>query len=393
MTKSPFQTLTLSREQLYEQVWTMPTTKVAKSYGFSDVMLTKICRRYHIPKPPLGYWAKIRHGYNIARTPLPEIADPNLQTVRLHQRPQSYAAAIQNTDSKVTDDAAIVVPDRLLAPHPLVKKTLEALKSATRDNEGIVLLSRNEECLDVAVGKESSRRAMLLMDTLIKSLESRGCAVVISVENDKRVTSARVAGEKVQFRMRELLEKREMTPTEKKQHQHRPWLFRFAPHVYFPSGRFVLSIEEYLVGSRHQWSDGKKQKLEKCLNAFIDGLFKAAEILKVRHLEWERWEKEREEQERRRREEEQRRIEEENKVKHLDVLLANWAKSHNIREFVKVIDQTLKDRNTEPTSNLSAWLQWARQYADSIDPILLTFPVNEAGAANRDKAEGESEAP
>jgi hypothetical protein len=92
MTKSPFQTLTLSREQLYEQVWTMPTTKVAKSYGFSDVMLTKICRRYHIPKPPLGYWAKIRHGYNIARTPLPEIADPNLQTVRLHQRPQSYAA-------------------------------------------------------------------------------------------------------------------------------------------------------------------------------------------------------------------------------------------------------------------------------------------------------------
>jgi hypothetical protein len=49
--------------------------------------------------------------------------------------------------------------------------------------------------------------------------------------------------------------------------------------------------------------------------------------------------------------------------------------------------------NSKPTSNLSAWLQWARQYADSIDPILLTFPVNEAGAANRDKAEGESEAP
>ena len=84
------------------------------------------------------------------------------------------------------------------------------------------------------------------MDTLIKSLESRGCSVVISVENDKRVNAARVAGEKIQFRMRELLEKREMTPTEKKQHQHRPWLYRFAPHVYFPSGRFVLSIEEYL---------------------------------------------------------------------------------------------------------------------------------------------------
>lgn len=106
----------------------------------------------------------------ISRAPLPEIADPNLQTVRLHQRPQSHAAAIQNADSKVPDNAAIVVPDRLLGPHPLVKKTLEALRNATRDKEGIVLLPRNEECLDVAVGKESSQRAMLLMDTLTKSL-------------------------------------------------------------------------------------------------------------------------------------------------------------------------------------------------------------------------------
>jgi hypothetical protein len=57
------------------------------------------------------------------------------------------------------------------------------------------------------------------------------------------------------------------------------------------------------------------------------------------------------------------------------------------------MDQTLKDRNIEPTSNLSAWLQWARQYADSIDPILLTFSVNEAGSANRDKAQGEFETP
>jgi hypothetical protein len=391
MTNSPIETVTLSREQLYEQVWTMPTTKVARSYGFSDVMLTKICKRHHIPKPPLGYWAKIRHGYNILRAPLPEIVDPNLQTVRLHQRPQSHLATSKDADAKVTDEATIVVPDRLLAPHLLVKKTLEALKSATRDKEGIVLLPRNEESLDVAVGKESSRRAMLLMDTLIKSLEARGCTVALSVENDKRVTSARVAGEKVQFRLRELLEKRDMTPTEKKQHEHRPWLYRFAPYVYFPSGRFVLSIEEYLDGSRHQWSDGKKQKLEKCLNAFIDGLFKAAEILKVRHLEWERQRKQREEQERRREEEEQRRIEEEQKVKHLDAILANWAKSHNIREFVKIIDQTLKQRNIQPTNNLSAWLQWARQYADSIDPILLTFPVNEAdGAAN---AEGEAETP
>ena len=46
------------RDSLYEEVWTTPLLKLAKTYGISDVGLKKICRKLSIPTPGLGYWAK-----------------------------------------------------------------------------------------------------------------------------------------------------------------------------------------------------------------------------------------------------------------------------------------------------------------------------------------------
>lgn len=52
----------LTREELYEQVWSRPVIHLAKEYGLSDVGLKKICKKHNIPTPPLGYWAKVRAG-------------------------------------------------------------------------------------------------------------------------------------------------------------------------------------------------------------------------------------------------------------------------------------------------------------------------------------------
>jgi len=60
---------TLSREELYELIWSMPATKLAKEIGISDVGLGKICRRMEVPKPALGYWRKVEVGGRIPRKP------------------------------------------------------------------------------------------------------------------------------------------------------------------------------------------------------------------------------------------------------------------------------------------------------------------------------------
>jgi hypothetical protein len=61
------------RAALYEQVWSQPVQKVAKSYGVSGVRLGKVCRLLHVPVPPRGYWARVRSGYTVRQPPLPRL--------------------------------------------------------------------------------------------------------------------------------------------------------------------------------------------------------------------------------------------------------------------------------------------------------------------------------
>ena len=69
--------ITFTREQFYEKVWSSPATKIAKELGCSDVMIGKICKSYDVPKPYLGYWAKLEYGKDPKKTPLPKNGDPN----------------------------------------------------------------------------------------------------------------------------------------------------------------------------------------------------------------------------------------------------------------------------------------------------------------------------
>lgn len=48
----------ISREQLYELVWSKPLSGLAKDLGLSDAGLGKICRRLDIPLPGRGAWMK-----------------------------------------------------------------------------------------------------------------------------------------------------------------------------------------------------------------------------------------------------------------------------------------------------------------------------------------------
>src|SRR5215510_4344773 len=78
--------ITLTREELYDQVWTTPGRKLAPQFGLSDVGLSKICKKHRIPRPPPGYWARIEHGATIRRALLPSVEDDAIKTIviKLH---------------------------------------------------------------------------------------------------------------------------------------------------------------------------------------------------------------------------------------------------------------------------------------------------------------------
>ena len=55
----------MTRRELYDLVWSIPITKLSKKYGLSDVGFAKICKKYNIPRPPRGYWARIASGQTL----------------------------------------------------------------------------------------------------------------------------------------------------------------------------------------------------------------------------------------------------------------------------------------------------------------------------------------
>lgn len=63
--------MSITREQLYAEVWAEPMLTVATRYQVSSSFLARVCRRMRVPCPPRGYWAKNRAGVKIKVPKLP----------------------------------------------------------------------------------------------------------------------------------------------------------------------------------------------------------------------------------------------------------------------------------------------------------------------------------
>jgi hypothetical protein len=374
MDNNKSEVVAFTRNELYEKIWNTPTIKLARDFGLSDVALGKICKKHSIPKPPLGYWAKLTHGKAVPRPPLPNINDQRLARIEIRKRPL-ISAGSKPKSTELEKEPPIPVPERLTSPHPLVRSTIDALKNSTSDETGI-LRTRTSGCLNVRVSRQSVGRAMRLMDALIKALEARGSTVNV-VERDRRhQTCVKILDETIEIELREGLNRREkqFTTAELREREKSSWLRDRKEYEFSPSGNFVFTILEYCgEGVRKVWSDGKRQRLENCLNSIIAGLVAAAQGEKALRLRREQREREREEEQHRRWEEEERRRKEEEKIKHLEKLVGNWNQSRRIREFLSEIEKAAAENPGKKTDNLSDWLSWAHAYADSIDPIHLTF--------------------
>jgi len=63
----------LSRDDLYELVWSEPLFNLCRRFGLSDNGLRKRCKAMNVPTPPQGYWQRLKQGRRVGRIPLPAI--------------------------------------------------------------------------------------------------------------------------------------------------------------------------------------------------------------------------------------------------------------------------------------------------------------------------------
>ena len=231
--------------------------------------------------------------------------------------------------------------------------------------------ARREKCLDLRVGPRSLERALRIMDALVKALERRGFRVTISTA-EKPETTVEIFGQRLTIALDERIKRTEHALRDGE---------RFGPKWgYVPSGQLRLKIDEWVVGSaRKTWSDGDRARVERQLNGVIVGLVVIAVAKRAWQQEREREEAARQEAERQRALAEQARREEEEGRRVLEHQAESWDKSRRLRAFIDEVERraNAKGVSVAADSELGAWIAWARQHADRLDPLRADADIDE----------------
>lgn len=364
-----------NREKLYEEIWSEPVTVVAKRYGISDVALKKVCQKLNIPTPWVGYWQKVKAGAKVNRPKLPMSKGEHVERTA---PPRGYDKYVQNQDiikSKIQPKQSlnkITVSDQLRNPHPFVDQAYKRLKEIwriSREKDPVIHLDGDK--IDIRVSKTSAHRALCIMDAVLKFLTLEGFQVQCGWKWNKH-TYVNIDGEFIGFRIHERVKQVPHIKTEDELKYEKKWGSSNAPtYDHVPTGVITLTIEYYQYLPRKNWIDSEKQRLEDCLDTFVEHLKLAAAQSKIeteKKLAEERVSLE--EEERRLLAAERQRAEIE-KFEQLEKDAHDWHRSQIIKNYVDAIEATLDcDLPEEELTSRRDYMAWARDKIDWLNPLV-----------------------
>lgn len=368
------------REELYQKVWEKPMLKVAEEYGVSAVALGKTCRKLSVPVPGRGHWAKLAHGHSGAkRPPLPKLDSVPViyrcpvapKMPALHDQDSELVAIDELLSSGALNPLPVDPSARL---HSLVKHTASLLRSRSRKDEHGILLPREPGGLDMRVSEGTLERALQVMSQVLVVLERQGLSVHIS---DHGRTAALIDGQHVHFGIEEPI-RRVVTQKPRVPNPTDRWDYdEVVAHE--PAGKLILIITADTYGrheQRKRWSDAKVQRIETLIPEFVAGLMRTAVAL--RRQDEERRRREAEEQKKaQERAQLQKDIEEEEaKIKQFNHWIDGWERAERMRRFIAAYAEKTSHWSGEKQPKYRAWIQWASQQADRIDPFVSERPAS-----------------
>jgi hypothetical protein len=365
-------TVTLTREELYQKVWTTPIHKLSQEFGISDVGLAKLCRRHKIPVPGRGYWARLAAGQKLRRIPLPKIEDAPLRPIEIHRTKQPATEGVPMEEKQPVP--VIEVADDRPITHPIAIEVERSLTRST-DEKGL-LQARKGRIVPLSVSAEQLPRALRVFDALLAAVEGAGYTLSWPKPYDKPLKVI-VLGEELPFSISEITKAQphELTAQEKSH----PWT---APHWdYHPTGHLKLSIDcRTDARIRHSWAEGKMLRVEKCLGRFLVALPLIAKTVRSEREERERRHREWEEQ--RKRDEKVRRQQEEcnRRVKVIQKLAHDFNESRLVSQFAAALKKAAESPNTpqDKRAELAVMADFAMGHADYLDPLTdLNWVLNQ----------------
>jgi hypothetical protein len=368
-------TVRLTRQQLYDLVWSEAMNKLARQIGISDVAIVKHCRKANVPTPRQGYWNKRQAGRRVTRTPLP-LRD--LSTANIVQFSGSLTselkARIANTPGPYTIDSEsigaletrfrkrlgkVAIPRDLSEPHPLVSRLL-AKDEELRKKHVVSRFPWDTPKFD----SPGEYRRLRMLNGLLLCFSRIDCALSVrgpdALELSVRIGDASIVVNFEQFtHTRAGLRGGSSTSSDKRL-------------------RLTLQHYEYLPGIATKWEDQDNCPLEDQATEIVVSLALAAETVhRSRLAEATEMERQREEEGRKakiqqiadeeRREREREAAAAKAKIDQLCEDARLWRVAAEIRAYVAAVAQSLSA--DDAVLQLGSWVATSHQIADGLDPI------------------------
>lgn len=375
-----------TRQELYDLVWSEPMKNLAQRFGLSDVGLAKACKKANIPRPPRGYWAKLKAGKKLSRQPLSARGPGMSDEVEVGGGSYHYYCHLSEEDILNSNPQPPVFEDDLedvatrvqgMVGHVTVPKMPDRAHRQIRR-----LLDADEErrqkqlssCFSYSWDKPLfddpfEKRRLRVLNAIMTALEV--CGMKPTVQGG--------AGRNLSVRVNDTHVHYTLDATSQKNDPYRD----ASVETRGTSNKLRLQILSWgpSSGVHMSWEDTDKIKLEKHLDDIVIELIASGERqyreYQQRHYEWVVKRKADLIEEIRKREEEAKRKERERRIAlekaRVDRLLGDATalrQAADIRTYVEAVRQRCSDEdNPVSADELEAWASWALAQADRLDPV------------------------
>jgi len=352
--------VTVSREELYRQVWESPMSRLAQQYGISENGLARICNRINVPYPPRGYWEDKVAGKKGLQRPLLEgkkgvASAATIVSTPPRAPPFDVPPEIKKQVEAATEGTGIIVSERLVRPHPLVAGWLaeheRQQREARRERDPI-----RRRIMTTPDWSEIDHRRHRILNTLFKAAEGQGLKVK---EEKPRRLYFESGGEQIEFKLREK-HRRVLRPPTADERQ------RYANGLGWrnleATGILTFSIETYLPPPFQRiWTETPERPMEDMVGDILAALLVAGPLLTQRTREREEEHRRRQEEERRRRQEAERKRQDDNRWRRFTELAEMRRQADDATRFLAALEQYSGDAGTLlDGKTISDWLAWAK---------------------------------
>ncbi len=360
----------ITRERLYEEVWTAPMWTLATKYGLSDRGVARLCVREGIPVPPRGSWAKIQAGHAVPRPPLPPAPSPEASAVPIVEpvppMPEPVEAPLFSPEldllrSKLRADGPITMRDDLREQHAAIRSIIETRAKRRASLASPLDCPPWRSIRDApGVSQALERHALRMLDALSRRAQDFGVNVEHGSHRGVAVKGA-LLGVEFTIYVYEPVKRVKFDPTPKDS---------YYDHEYRHTGRLELGFTLDGYGPDRAWQ-GSPERVAERLDEVLPALIVKVDNRLRTRAEWARHRQEEDERARQHAADEAARQAELRRRQQLLEESTMWRHVAIGREYVSAVQAALAERTAGGAADCEhkAWVTWARAALDRMDPI------------------------